>query len=396
MGRRPDAVTSHVRPKLLGRMTQRAVVEALNARGPLSRMDIARATGISATTVSGAVGLLVDAGFVEDDARTIDGPGRPRQLLRLAGTSQVIGVAVEPDWCELAAGGLDGRPDPGRHARFPTPDSYPELLAAIEHHARGWMANHPGRTLGLGMSLPGVIDPTGRRAVFSPNLHQTDDQRPADDLAARLGLPVTAGHEMDNLCLAERRSRRLDDLAVIDFSGGLGVGILAGGRPLSRRHGLPLELGHITIAAGGDRCGCGNRGCLETVATDAAFARRVSATAGRPLARDEALAEAAAHPTRFAADVAATLDGLATAVAAVVNLFAPPLVVLHGRLLDLAPDLLDRLRTLAAARTLPPFRDRLRLVRAGDTKASGAMAAVLEGLFEALGPLPPRADETAS
>ena len=392
MGRRAEAVISHVRPKLLGRMTQRAVVEALNAAGPLSRMDIARRTGISATTVSGAVGHLVEAGYVEDDARHIDGPGRPRQLLRLATASQVIGVGIETDWCELAAGGLDGKPAAGRHARFPTPDTYPALLAAVERHARGWMTGHPGRTLGLGMSLPGVIDPTGQRAVFSPNLHQTDDQRPADDLAAPLGLPVTAGHEMDNLCLAERRGRRVDELAVIDHSSGLGVGILTGGRPLSRRHGLPLELGHVTVAAGGDLCGCGNRGCLETVATDAAFARRAAATAGRPLTRDEAFAAALATPGRFAADLAATLDGLATAVAAVVNLFAPPLVVLHGQLLDLAPDALDRLQALAATRCLPPFRDRLQLTRAGATKATGAMAAVLEQLFESLGPLPPAAD----
>lgn len=389
MARPADEVTSRVRPQLLGRMTQRAVVEALAAAGPLSRMDIARRTGISATTVSSAVALLAEAGFVEDDQRAVAGPGRPRQLLRLAGSSQVIGLSVEPECCELVAGGLDGRPAPGRHARFPTPDTYHELLAAVEHHAGGWAASHPGRTLGLGLSLPGVIDPTGERAVFSPNLHQTDDHRPAADLSARLRLPVTAAHDLDALCLVERRGRGGGDLAVIDFSRGLGVGVLVGGRPLTRRHGLPMELGHITVAPGGPLCGCGNRGCVESVATDAAFARRVSARAGHTLSVDEALHVARGNPADVAADVEAVLDALAVAVAAVVNLFAPPLVVLHGRLLDLAPDLLDRLRDRAAARSLPPFRAGLKLDRARCTKAHGAMAAVLEQLFESLGPLDP-------
>ena len=394
MARPADEVTSHVRPKLLGRMTQRAVVEALSAAGPLSRMDIARRTGISATTVSSAVGLLAEAGFVEDDERTVDGPGRPRQLLRLAGTSQVVGVSVEPEWCELLAGGLDGHPAAGKSARFPTPNTYARLLAEVERHARGWADGYAGRTLGLGLTLPGVIDPTGQRAVFSPNLHQTDDQRPAADLSDRLGLPVTVVHEIDALCLAERRARGVEDLAVIDFSGGLGAGVLASGKPLGRRHGLPMELGHLTVAPGGPLCGCGNRGCLETVATDTAFARRVATRAGRPLTIDEAMLAARTDPAGTADDVTAVLDGLAVAVAAVVNLFAPPLVVLHGRLLDLAPDLLDRLHARAAAHTLQPFRAGLRLDRAGGTKASGAMAAVLERLFESLGPILPSPDPT--
>src|SRR2546430_7903514 len=113
-----DEVTSHLRPQLLGRMTQRAVVEALRAKGPMSRADISRLTGISPTTVSSAVTQVLRAGLVEETDAAITGPGRPGKILRLAAAAaQVIGVPDEPEWCAIVAGGLDRHPRPGPNAR---------------------------------------------------------------------------------------------------------------------------------------------------------------------------------------------------------------------------------------------------------------------------------------
>lgn len=386
----PDEVTSHLRPQLLGRMTQRAVVEALRGKGPMSRADISRLTGISPTTVSSAVTQVLRAGLVEETDAAITGPGRPGKILRLAAaTAQVVGVSVEPEWCGMVAGGLDGQPRPGRHARFPTPNTYARLLAEVERHARKWIDAPGVRTLGLGLSLPGLIDATGDRAVFSPNLHQTDDQRPGHDLRDRLGLETVVLQESDALCLAERRVHRTDDLAILDFVAGLGIGVLTGGRLLHRHLGLPRELGHVTAVFDGEPCGCGNRGCLETVATDTAFARAVSARVGRPLTVDEACDLVRAGKVTAAAELDRVLDYLAVAVAAVANLFAPPLIVVHGRLLDLAPDVIDRLTERSRLRELAPLRDRCRLAKSSTTKAQGAVAGILDHVFETLGPMLP-------
>jgi N-acetylglucosamine repressor len=386
----PDEVTSHLRPQLLGRMTQRAVVEALRVKGPMSRADISRLTGISPTTVSSAVTQVLKAGLVEESDAAITGPGRPGKILRLAAAAaQVIGVSVEPEWCEIVGGGLDALPHPDRHVRFPTPNTYARLLAEIERHARPWIDTPDVRTLGLGLSLPGMIDPTGDRAVFSPNLHQTDDQRPGHDLADRLGLETIVLQESDALCLAESRAHRTADLAILDFVGGLGIGVLTGGRLLHRHMGLPRELGHVTAVLDGEPCGCGNRGCLETVATDAAFARAVSAKVGRPLTPDEACTLVRSGKVAAVAEIDRVLDYLSVAVAAVANLFAPPLIIVHGRLLDLAPDLVDRLAERSRPRKLRPLREHCRLARSVTTKAQGAVAGILAHVFESLGPMIP-------
>jgi N-acetylglucosamine repressor len=385
-----DEVTSYLRPQLLGRMTQRAVVEALRAKGPLSRADISRITGISPTTVSSAVTQVLAAGLVEEMHSAVTGPGRPGKLLRLATvTAQVIGVSVEPEWCEMVAGGLDGQPRPNCHARFPTPNTYTRLLAEIERHARAWINEPDVRTLGLGLSLPGLVDTTGDRAVFSPNLHQTDDQRPGHDLANRLGLNTILIQESDALCLAERQVHATDDLAILDVVAGLGIGVLAAGRLLHRDLGLPRELGHVTAILDGELCGCGNRGCLETLATDMAFARMVSHKVGRSLTMEEVSDLVRGGQVNASNELERVLDYLAVAIAAVANLFAPPLIVVHGRILDLAPNMIEVLTTRAQPRMLTPLQKRCRLTKSSTTKAQGAAAGILDRVFELLGPMLP-------
>lgn len=384
-----DEITSPLRPQLLGRMTQRAVVEALKARGPMSRADISRITGISPTTVSSAVVQVLKAGFVEETDAEITGPGRPGKILRLGrDTVQVLGVSVEPEWCELVVGGLDGL-TARRAIRFPTPNTYVRLLAEIERHAHKWLTIPGVRTLGLGLSLPGLLDPTQDLTAFSPNFHQTDGQRPGRDLAERLQIPAVLVQESDALCLAERRAHHAEDLAVLDYTGGLGAGGIAGGRLLKRHLGLPTELGHLTAVPGGLRCGCGNLGCIETVATDTAFARLVSEKLNTSLTVDEAFTAVKEARVDARPELERVVDYLAVAVAALGNLYAPPLIVLHGRLLDMDPELMVRLESKAKPRLLAPLRDRCRLAKSKSSKAHGALFGILDHLFDELGPLLP-------
>ncbi|MGL4422659.1 MAG: ROK family protein, partial [Gemmataceae bacterium] len=385
--------TSRLRPQLLGRMTQRAVVEALRGNGPMSRAEISRITGISATTVSSAITQVLRGGYVEEADAEIVGPGRPGKLLRLStDASQVIGVSVEPEWCEMVAGSLGGQQQAERHARFPTPNTYARLLAEIERIAKGWIHAPGVQTFGVGLSLPGLVDTLGGRAVFSPNLHQTDEQQPAQDLFDRLGLPVVILQESDALCLSERQVHRTDNLAILDYSGGLGVARIVAGRLLKRHFGLPNELGHVTVDPQGLKCGCGNIGCLETLATDQAFARLVSERIGHPMTPDEVYSMIQAGTLTAGPEADRVLEYLAIAIAAAVNLFAPPILVLHGRFLEALPERLPTLAARAESRILAPYRGRCQLVLSTTTKAQGALAGILDHLFEGLGPMLPAAD----
>jgi N-acetylglucosamine repressor len=191
------------------------------------------------------------------------------------------------------------------------------------------------------------------------------------------------------LCLAERyygNARELDDFAMLDVSAGVGLGVMTGGRLLAGHRGLAGEVGHLTVVEDGRPCGCGNRGCLETVAGDTALAWRASRKAGRKLTLDQALERARAGKLDLADELEETLKCLAVGVAAVINLFNPATLFIHGRLFDFDPEAFGRLVALAEKRTLAPSFAGCRIVQARGSKRQGAVAGIIQHLTSAVGP----------
>jgi N-acetylglucosamine repressor len=371
-------------------LNERQVLRLLQTRGPLSRAEVARQSGLSAPTVSKAVASLLKAGLLEEADAPELARGRPAPRLRLATTSaQVLGIAIDAGHCEAGAAGLDGAAQ-GTVQIVPTPATYPELLAALEAAARRLMAKPGVTTLGLGVSLPGLVDYRTGRGVLSPNLPVTDGHAPAADLAARLGLEGVLLQESHALCLAERHyglAKGLDDFAVLDVATGVGLGVMMGGRLLKGHSGLAGEIGHVTaVATGGRRCGCGNYGCLETVASDSALAFHAGKKLGRTVSVDEVIDLARSGAVDLAAELDEVAGYLAVGMAAVINLFNPAVVFVHSPLFDIDPSLLGRVVERTAARALPPSFAECRILRAEGTKRQGAIAGAIQHLTDAVAP----------
>ena len=379
-----------IRPTLLGKLNERQILRALQAHGPLSRAEVARRLGLSAPTVSKAVVSLLDAGLLEESEAAKQGLGRPAAQLRLATqTARVLGIVIDVTHCQVVAAGLDGQLHPDRQRRFATPDSYPQLLDALAEQAGELMDGAGVATLGVGISMPGLIDRRERRGVLSPNVPLTNGHALGRDLEARLGVECVLLQESHALCLAERyygNARGLDDFAMLDVSAGVGLGVMTGGRLLAGHLGLAGEIGHVTVVEDGRPCGCGNRGCLETVAGDSALAWRASRKAGRKLTLDQALERARAGKLDLAEELEETLKYLAVGVAAVINLFNPATLFIHGRLFEFDPAAFGRLVVLAGKRTLTPSFAACQIVQARGSKRQGAVAGIIQHLTSAVGP----------
>jgi predicted NBD/HSP70 family sugar kinase len=126
-----------------------------------------------------------------------------------------------------------------------------------------------GSVEGVGISLPGRVDPATQRLIFAPNLQWPDfDLKRAVETAT--GLPVKLENAATACLLAEITFRRLDgvrNIVLVTVSEGVGAGIFANGHLISGHHGMAGEFGHIPLDPSGERCGCGRRGCWETVAS---------------------------------------------------------------------------------------------------------------------------------
>jgi N-acetylglucosamine repressor len=382
-------MTARIEPSLLARMTERRVLRVLQTHGPLSRAEVARHADLSPPAVSRAVAALLRSGLLEENAVLQQTGGRPATRLRLASqAAQVLGLVIDADRCLVVAAGLDGdlRDAP---LDFPTPDTYPDLLAELARHARRLMDRPGVATLGAGLSVPGLIDYRTQAGVLSPNVPFTDGHHPALDLGRALGVECVLLQESHALCLAEQhygQARGLDDFAMLDVHTGVGLGVVSGGRLLTGRCGMAGELGHITVVPDGRRCGCGNVGCLETVANDSSLAWRVSRRLGRPVDIEQVIRLARSGAADLSADLDDVCRYLAVGVAAVINLFNPSCLFVHGRLFEADDGLFARLIDRASRRALGPPFAACRVVRATGQKHHGAVAGVIQHLTSAIAP----------
>ncbi|MCW3051853.1 MAG: family transcriptional regulator, partial [Chthonomonadales bacterium] len=258
---------SLIQPVLLSRINEQQILRMLLEQGALSRAEIARVAGLGPPTVSRAIEALLQSGYVEEEAPQA-AFGRPAKKLRLAVRSaQVLGLVLDAERCRVVCAGLDGKVRADRTQTFTTPDSYDALLQLAETALRILLEDPGMTTLGIGISMPGLVDTNLQMGLLSPNLPITNGCTPARDLEKRLGVACLVMQEEYALCLAERyfgSARGLENFAMLDVSTGVGLGVMSRGRLLTGQNGMAGEIGHITIDLRGRRCGCGNYGCLET------------------------------------------------------------------------------------------------------------------------------------
>jgi glucokinase len=224
----------------------------------------------------------------------------------------------------------------------------------------------------IGLVVPGVVDEAAGLAVFSANLGWRD--LPLRDLLEeRTGLPVAFGHDVRAGGLAEGAlgaARGVRDFLFLALGTGVAGAAVLDGRPYAGG-GYAGEIGHVVVEPGGRECGCGARGCLETVASAGAIAARYGhgATAAQVAARCAAGDPDARRVWREA------VDALAGALAMYVGALAPAAIVVGGGLAEAGDQLLAPLGAALDERLT--FQRRPRLCRAALGDQAGRLGAAL-------------------
>jgi glucokinase len=229
------------------------------------------------------------------------------------------------------------------------------------------------------VAVPGTVDEAAGIARSAANLGWRDVPL-AGLISKRLGVPMALGHDVRAGALAEGHmgsGRGIGDFLFITLGTGVGGAIVSGGRILAGVHSRAGEIGHLVVRPGGTRCACGNRGCLETIASAPALIRRYSEIAG---GADSITAELVVGRIRDGDDAAArvwadAVEALAVALAAYVTLLDPELVILGGGVGSVGALLLDPLRTAMTARLSVQKVPGLATAALGD--GAGCMGAAL-------------------
>ena len=255
--------------------------------------------------------------------------------------------------------------------RRPTPRAEPggdgrAVLDAVVDLARDLLAAGPVAAVGVG--VPGIVDVARGVGVFSANLGWRDAPVAAH-LGAALGRPVAVSHDVAAAGLAELRrgaGRGATDALFVVIGTGIAGAVLAGGSLITGGAGQAGEIGHIRIRPAGAVCGCGGRGCLETVASARAIAAAYTGRTGRAVAGAADVLAALPTDADARAVWAEAVDALADGLLITQAVLASELVVLGGGLATAGAALLDPLARALAERATVQSVPRLRLAELGE------------------------------
>jgi len=322
-------------PALVRQANIENVLQRMRQTDTFSKVDLARDSGISTTTMTKLFNQLEKVGLIEQDRVDRKSFGRPRTLYRLA-TKKVCIVAavIDIDEITVASFSLDGTLNQASQIFCPTGETLNGFYDRLADAMRTAHTSDGRRCLLATVCLPGLIDRRSGRSVSCPNIHWLENTAPAEEIARRLKWKTCVLHEEKALTLIQQQ-KGLKDFLLMDFSAGVGAGVMCDGHLLGGHSGFAGEIGHITVEPDGRLCGCGNRGCLETVASDRAYFQALEKNSKSKAAEQ-------------------VLKYQAIGLAAAINLFNPKTIYVHTTLAREIPDYLKRVSEQAKARALPP------------------------------------------
>jgi glucokinase len=298
-------------------------------------------------------------------------------------SSAVVAIDVGGTGMKCAVIDADGAI---RHAeRHPTgadrgSDAVVETILAVAEGLAGKARAEELTPVAAAVVVPGVVDEVNGIAVYASNIGFREVPL-RDRLAARLGLPAALGHDVRAGGLAEARlgaGRGYDQVLVVPVGTGIASAYVLDGRTFSGAHGAAGEIGHIVVRPGGPRCGCGNHGCLEAVASAAAVARNYQRLTGTAGTAAEVVARAVAGEAAAVQVWRETVDALADGLVTGLTLFDPQLIVIGGGLAQAGTALLVPLRE--AVRGKLTFQRMPEMVRAELGDEAGCLGAGLLAL----------------
>jgi predicted NBD/HSP70 family sugar kinase len=363
-------------------------------RGPISRADLVRAAGLTAPTVSDAAASLMAEGLVVEVGLGPSTGGKRPTLLQVAPDArQLIGIDLAHGNFRGALMNLRGEVI-CREEILLEGHRGVEALALVYRLVDALAARAQRPLLGIGIGAPGLTE--AARGVVNAAVNLGWNDLPlAELLHEHSGLPVFLSNDCHLAALAEHLYGAGKDspaMVVINTGYGIGSGIVLGGQLLA---GVPFgggEIGHLVVAAGGELCSCGHRGCLESVVGLRALARRAQELGLDVPAQLEGLPALLAERQQQGDPATQQLvnetgRALGTAAASLVAVLGGCRIFIAGSLMALGDPLLAALRAELALHAFTPVVEisEVGFVQAGeDIVLRGAAVLVLSRVMRLL------------
>lgn len=372
----------------VSRSNRSVIFRALHAMAPISRIELARESGLNPGTVTNIVEELITSGLVQETERSESGTetarrvGRRRIQLEVRANSRyAIGIDLARNVVSGAVIDLSGRivatasePTSELNSRI----AIRQVLHVIEQLVRQLPPEAHERVVGVGVGAPGAL--SIRSGIFQPPPSYGSWE--GIDLRHEIQTASTFETTIDNngntSALAELwfgAGAGLSNFVLLNLGTGVGAGFVLDGDLYRGEHDLAAEIGHVSIAMDGARCACGNYGCLEmfvsvprvlataqaALETGEPTSLRVPGDLQQPLSLDRFLDAVALGDSMANRVMSDTARYLAAGVVNIINMLDPEAVFIGRELARAGDALLDPVRNEVKRRVLPVLRPTVRI-----------------------------------
>ncbi|MFP7170258.1 ROK family transcriptional regulator [Terribacillus sp. 7520-G] len=338
--------------QLMKTVNRSLILNKIRVSAPISRADIAKETGLTPPTVSVIVKELIEQGLVEERKLGTSSGGRKPTMLHIRTDGLfVIGVDAGPGTvdCILTTltGEILGYISHPLHVR-----KNKDFLYQVEQTIQQLLDDHAmqrERIIGIGVAMHGVVDAGNGISQIAPLLglrHIPIKQ----ELEDRFGIPVKVDNDARAMALGEAwfgGCNMEDSIVAVNVGRGIGAGIIIQGKLFHGAAGLAGELGHMSIDPNGEKCACGNRGCLQTLASGPSIARIAGLPDGEAVYK---AAQAGEEAARIVLEQAGRMLGIG--LVNLIHLLNPDRIILGGGVMGSEAFLLPPLKEEIISRAL--------------------------------------------
>ena len=259
------------------------------------------------------------------------------------------------------------------------------------------------KILGIGMSISGIIDTESGYSIFCPNIEEFKDFPVKKIIEEKTKVQVFIDDSVRCMAIAEKRygsAKSYSNFIFVSLGRGIGAGIFIDGKIYRGSIGLAGELGHITVSENGPICNCGNRGCLEAIASSDGIIRRAREGMGKGIVTSissaingnfddlsvKIIAKAAEEGDKFAYYIInRTGEYIGIAIASALNLFGSDLIVLGGGVSKCGDILLSAIKRTVKTRALNVISKKVTIIKTqldDNIAALGAATNLIDMLFD--------------
>jgi len=383
------------------------ILNTIRKNAPISRIDIAKLTGLSAATVTKFVDNLIESGLIKEEGHSYSRGGRRPILLRIEASSGfAIGVDIGGENLRVVVTDLEAKPifqlSLATCAWEGKDRVLNRVIGTISRALRE--SNVPKEKLkGIGIGISGLIDYERGTSLFCPNLPGWENVPVSRLIEDEFGLPCIVDDSSRTMALAEHWcgiAQDVDNFILVNVGVGIGCGIFTHGKMYRGAGGIAGEFGHMTIKEKGPRCNCGNYGCLETLASGPAIVRRTREALQEGVVSEigklcggnldsitpRVVVEAAKNGDKLAFNlIEKTGEYLGIGIANLINIFNPELVVIGAGVSRAGDLLLDPLKRTVRARALQQSFRMVQIKTSSLDEFGGAIGGailILEDIFE--------------